>query len=147
MKEDTIFSDIWEKIVKIIRETRSKTGCKKWLLTTRFQDYHKELGTLGEFCDILCCKRLSGMLKYVENSLTETFFRNNRDFQIGPISNWRNKNNFTHKSASIDISIFGDNDKQYYQAFFLHGQAYTDYETDDHLYEWVRKNIETNFTI
>jgi hypothetical protein len=87
------------------------------------------------------------MLKYVENSLTETFFRNNRDFQIGPISNWRNKNNFTHKSARIDISIFGDNDEQYYQAFFLHGQAYTDYETDDHLYEWVRKNIETIFTI
>ena len=53
----------------------------------------------------------------------------------------------SHKSASIDISIFGDNDKQYYQTFFLHGQTNTDYETDDHLYEWVRNNIETIFTI
>jgi hypothetical protein len=51
-------------MVEIIRRIRSKSGCEKWLLATRFQDYHKELGTLGEFYDILCCKRLSGMLKY-----------------------------------------------------------------------------------
>jgi hypothetical protein len=53
----------------------------------------------------------------------------------------------SHKSASIGISIFGDNDEQYSQTFFLHDQAYTEYETDDHLYEWVRNNIETIFTI
>jgi hypothetical protein len=41
------------------------------------------------------------------------------------------------RSASIDITIFGDNDKQYCRTFFLCGQAYLDYETDDYLFEWV----------
>jgi hypothetical protein len=52
-----------------------------------------------------------------------------------------------HRSASIDITIFGDNGKQYCRTFFLCGQAYLDYETDDDLFEWVRNNIETIFTI
>jgi hypothetical protein len=52
-----------------------------------------------------------------------------------------------HRSASIDITIFGDNGKQYCRTFFLCGQAYLDYETDDYLFEWVRNNIETIFTI
>jgi hypothetical protein len=52
-----------------------------------------------------------------------------------------------HRSASIDITIFGDNGKQYCRTFFLFGQAYLDYETDDYLFEWVRNNIETVFTI
>jgi hypothetical protein len=52
-----------------------------------------------------------------------------------------------HKSASVDITIFGDNEKLYCRTFFLSGQAYLNYETDDYLFEWVRNNIETIFTI
>ena len=52
-----------------------------------------------------------------------------------------------HKSASIDITIFCDNKKQYSRTFCLIGQAYLDYETDDYLYKWVRDNIETIFKI
>jgi hypothetical protein len=52
-----------------------------------------------------------------------------------------------HRSASIDITIFGDDGKQFCRTFFLCGQAYLDYETDDYLFEWVRNNIQTIFTI
>jgi hypothetical protein len=46
-----------------------------------------------------------------------------------------------YRSASID------NKKQYSRTFFLIGQAYLDYQTDDYLYTWVRNNIETIFKI
>jgi hypothetical protein len=52
-----------------------------------------------------------------------------------------------HVSANIDITIFADNRKQYDRTFSLTGQDYLDYQTDDYLYDWVRKNIETIFTI
>jgi hypothetical protein len=52
-----------------------------------------------------------------------------------------------HRSASINITISGDNKKQYSRTFFLIGQAYLDYQTDDYLYTWVRNNIESNFKI
>jgi hypothetical protein len=40
-------------LVEKIRKTMSKIGCKKWLLTTRYLDYHEELGTLDKYYDIL----------------------------------------------------------------------------------------------
>jgi hypothetical protein len=78
--------------------------------------------------------------------VTETFFRNTETFRLVRFQMDAIRM-ILHKSASIDISIFGDNDKQYSQTFFLHGPAYADYETDDYLHEWVRNNIETIFTI
>jgi hypothetical protein len=58
-----------------------------------------------------------------------------------------------HRSASIDITIFGDNKKQYSRTFFLIGQAYLDYQTDCsptvpvHTYTYVCLWFQTRFQV
>ena len=46
-------------------------------------------------------------------------------------------------SADIDICIYASNRKQYFRTFSLTGKDYTDYQTDDYLYDYIQKNIAT----
>ena len=50
-----------------------------------------------------------------------------------------------NESASIYIMIFYNNDETAERSFTLNGQDYTDWTTDDYLYEYINTNIISIF--